>query len=226
MVTKIRSRSRGFTLIELLVVISIIGMLSSVVLASMNGARQLAMIARAQSELAQLRNAIAMMSGDTGLWPNGCQIDSVIPLADADPTNEVDISNPDAGSFNGQWGGLISKPSSGSGAEKLTSNCNWTTQALNSWNGPYIPTSGMKDPWGKDYYFDNDYFPRRDCVGGVSKTAEQSWDSSKLPEIAAIVSGGPNGVSGVMQDPNHNNFYLYDCDDIYLQIGSKSISAP
>jgi general secretion pathway protein G len=62
--------NKGFTLIELLVVIAIIGILSSTVLVSLNGAREKARITKAQSDLNQLRTAISMLEIDTGLSPN------------------------------------------------------------------------------------------------------------------------------------------------------------
>ena len=49
-----KSRS-GFTLVELLVVITIIGILSSVVFASLNGARQKARVAAGQAYMGALR---------------------------------------------------------------------------------------------------------------------------------------------------------------------------
>ncbi|OGC88134.1 hypothetical protein A2419_01545 [Candidatus Adlerbacteria bacterium RIFOXYC1_FULL_48_26] len=57
---------RGFTLIELLVVISIIGVLASVVMASLSSARQKARISNGENFRAQLANAL----GDrvTGQW--------------------------------------------------------------------------------------------------------------------------------------------------------------
>ena len=53
-------RSRGFTLIEFLVVIAIIGILSSVVLASLNGARKKGRDARRISDLKQIELALEM----------------------------------------------------------------------------------------------------------------------------------------------------------------------
>ncbi len=54
------SRTRGFTLIELLVVISIIGFLSSVVLASTQTAREKAQISKFTQEMRQVQNALEL----------------------------------------------------------------------------------------------------------------------------------------------------------------------
>lgn len=62
-------KSRGFTLIELLVVISIIGLLSSVVLASLNTARIKARNVARNSEALQLRTAFQIGVGSSNL-PN------------------------------------------------------------------------------------------------------------------------------------------------------------
>lgn len=59
-----KSLNKGFTLIELLVVIAIIGILSSVVLVSLNGARTKANAARATSDLSQVMTAIEMGLAD------------------------------------------------------------------------------------------------------------------------------------------------------------------
>jgi prepilin-type N-terminal cleavage/methylation domain-containing protein len=53
-------QQRGFTLIELLVVIAIIGILSSVVLASLNGARKKGRDARRISDVKQIQLALEM----------------------------------------------------------------------------------------------------------------------------------------------------------------------
>ncbi len=62
--------SKGFTLIELLVVVAIIGLLSSVVLASLNSARAKARDTYRKSELKQIQNALQIYYNDhNGNYP-------------------------------------------------------------------------------------------------------------------------------------------------------------
>ncbi len=66
-------RSRGFTLIELLVVIAIIGLLASIILASLNTAQQKGRDARRVSDLQEIGQAIVTAdSGGTGVTFGGC----------------------------------------------------------------------------------------------------------------------------------------------------------
>ena len=86
---------RGFTLVELLVVISIISLLSSVVFASVNSARNKAKYARAGQELNQFVQAAIIAQGERGnrlqnITGSGCsdcvcrgRDDRNIPITDA-----------------------------------------------------------------------------------------------------------------------------------------------
>lgn len=63
---------RGFTLIELLVVVAIIGILASVVLASLNTARAKGRDARRISDFEQIRTALNLYASDNGgSFPTG-----------------------------------------------------------------------------------------------------------------------------------------------------------
>ena len=59
----------GFTLIELLVVISIIGLLSSVVLVSLNAARMKSRDAQRKANLTQLSKALELYYSDNNQYP-------------------------------------------------------------------------------------------------------------------------------------------------------------
>ena len=63
------SEEKGFTLIELLVVISIIGLLSSIVLASISTARVKGRDSKRLQDLVQLRNALELYRLDKGAYP-------------------------------------------------------------------------------------------------------------------------------------------------------------
>ena len=60
---------KGFTLIELLVVVAIIGVLASVVLASLNSARAKARDARRLGDIRSIKNALELYYNDHGYYP-------------------------------------------------------------------------------------------------------------------------------------------------------------
>lgn len=62
-------QNKGFTLIELLVVVAIIGLLSSVVLASLDSARKKGRDARRKQDAVQIRNALELYKSDFGSYP-------------------------------------------------------------------------------------------------------------------------------------------------------------
>jgi len=152
---------KGFTLIELLVVIAIIGILSAVVLTSLNSSRESAKSAKVARDLDALYKAMLIMNVDTDRYPNN--LDELCqPLAEISDTNEFAISNTNSGF--------------------ITNGRGWE-----GWNGPYVSEVSL-DPWGNEYYFDDDYACRPNTLGcnGV--------DDAGVLNTGAIVSCGPNGA--------------------------------
>lgn len=62
-------KNRGFTLIELLVVISIIGVLTTLILANLSDARARARDSQKKSELTQLKTALRLYYNDNQKYP-------------------------------------------------------------------------------------------------------------------------------------------------------------
>ncbi|MFA6295692.1 MAG: prepilin-type N-terminal cleavage/methylation domain-containing protein [Candidatus Paceibacterota bacterium] len=67
----ISSKIKGFTLIELLVVIAIIGILTSIVMVSLQGARAKSRDAKIVSDIAQIQLALEQFFDRNGVYPSG-----------------------------------------------------------------------------------------------------------------------------------------------------------
>jgi type II secretion system protein G len=64
-----KTSQKGFTLIELLVVVAIIGMLASIVLASLNTARQKGRDARRIADIKEIQTALELYYSDHNAYP-------------------------------------------------------------------------------------------------------------------------------------------------------------
>ena len=112
-----RSESGGFTLIELLVVIAIIGLLASIVMASLSTVRAKARDARRIADIDQLRKALTIYSSDFGTYPIAAATTTLtststvgsalisagtIPVIPSDPTvyTYSYVSDTDGSTFN------------------------------------------------------------------------------------------------------------------------------
>lgn len=62
-------RTKGFTLIELLVVIAIIGLLASIIMVSLSGAKSKSRDARRQADLKSIQLALSLYYNDNGMYP-------------------------------------------------------------------------------------------------------------------------------------------------------------
>ena len=124
-------RQKGFTLIELLVVISIIGLLSSIVLTSVNSARAKARDARRIADLNQIRTALEFYFDANGFYPqsdcgwdcneyrrsytNGwdalaTDLSPYLPTLPKDPLNSGSCPPWNAGCYTYAYGNVLNSP--------------------------------------------------------------------------------------------------------------------
>ena len=96
MIQYFNRKQKGFTLIELLVVIAIIGILATIVLVSLSGAREKARNAQRQSDIRQISLAMEMYYDDGQKYPTGAgpamitSIGTYLPSVPEDPLNSGD----------------------------------------------------------------------------------------------------------------------------------------
>jgi prepilin-type N-terminal cleavage/methylation domain-containing protein len=98
-----KNNKKGFTLIELLVVVAIIGILASVILASLNSARAKGRDVKRISEVKQIQKALEFYYDKYGVYPNsgwiascqagwnsslGVSLSEFLPTMPVDPTND------------------------------------------------------------------------------------------------------------------------------------------
>jgi type II secretion system protein G len=87
-------QEKAFTLIELLVVIAIIGILATVVIASLNSAREKAKYARTIQDFKEIEKAFALLYNDLGCYPREGLTTGCSPISTANPTvNAVIAAN-------------------------------------------------------------------------------------------------------------------------------------
>jgi len=169
---------KGFTLIELLVVISIIGVLSSVVLSSLRSARDKAIAVKFVADFNAIAKGWALWQADTG--SNFLEEDDYNTVGGQCKGKGIDepvISDTDL---------YINK------------------SGIAGWNGHYI--SGIKDPFGNEYLYDND--KNKDTLDysdacltcGVNIFVFWCSDNSGylrvIPLIDKIIDGGNGRVKG------------------------------
>jgi len=181
---------KGFTLIELLVVISIIGILASLSIFSINSSREKAKIAVVENDITQIRKAINMLENDSGQWA-GHQPPNIVcaDIVGGCPANNQ-ICGPDVD-------GGTCVHSLGEGFSGITADDN--ANPYPAWNGPYMYKVPL-DPWNHEYFFDTNYSVTVDgtpCDGGAS-----------CVKAVVIGSYGPDGKG---KD-------LYNADDIITVI--------
>ena len=72
-------KSKGFTLIELLVVVAIIGILATIVIASLNSARVKARDATRDADIKNIQTALEIYHLDNGQYPHQAQWSGIAP---------------------------------------------------------------------------------------------------------------------------------------------------
>lgn len=166
---KYKKPFKGFTLIELLVVIAIIGLLSSIIMVAVNGARDKARRVVALANIKQMQKALEMYYNDMGFYPPDVNrgwdpgLTKPLPYLNASTTGDCNINQASC-----ICGTFLSCSNNTNPAPSYVPS-DWMAKAQNYWRGPYIKWASST-PWGGVYdynYWDTDA-DRGGCNGDAS----------------------------------------------------------
>lgn len=133
-------RNKGFTLVELLVVIAIIGILASIILSSLQAAREAANVAVAGRQQRLMITAIELYFDDMGFYSPDVNRGWDPGFVRALPWNpDEEAGEPPPGGFASPETNCDHCPS------------NWQDVVNASWNGPYMPAWPRFTPWKGKY---------------------------------------------------------------------------
>ncbi len=177
---------KGFTLIELLVVISIIGLLSSVVLASLSTARIKAANAATTSQIREYQKALALFYADNGRYPITGTPGSVVCLGPNGTTCVV--ANVTVTNTIASMGELATLEKLNPNLAKKENHILPIAYAANL--STYIPITAVKTPQViiSGQAFSGGYYM---CASGDSQCKDSNvyW-----PNQSTTVSGSTNGT--------------------------------
>jgi type II secretion system protein G len=244
--------NHGFTLVELLVVISIIGMLASVVLAALNGARNKASEAKKTIEVHSVDTALKMYTMDVGSAPGNYNKDGVY-----DSNGEGNLPAQEGTSaYNQSMGKLVEKgflpsiPTSPSGKSYYYFDYGgpdgsgatfWASLDSGSCGSSVTGTDGLT--YGTVLAKDGKCWLDRNL--GATQKATASNDSAaygylyqwgRFHDGHEIPTSGTTDVQSPDSNPGHANFIIgssnwsssvyYDSPSFYLWQGVNGINNP
>lgn len=137
---------QGFTLIEMLVVVANIGILATIVMAGVRGAREKSDVLVTGLQQRELTRAVELYYDDMGFYPPDVNRGWDPGFAKSLPYNpDIDA------------GDTVPSPYDTSGTSCSHCPSNWQTVVQSRWNGPYIPEWPRQTRWRGKY--DYNYWP-------------------------------------------------------------------
>ena len=181
----------GFTLLEITIILSVIAILGLILTPSVINFINNSRLARAQSDVDALANAVANFYRDNGFFPQHADasrtsVVSLLVTPGAVPTSGLTAANngwaiTDVSQIDYVVNQLVNnRPSFGNTGYPLRSALSGS-----GWNGPYLTGTIQADPWGNRYVIN---------VGFLSVNLG-ALESGGLQEKRAVwaISAGPDG---------------------------------